>query len=82
MTRSGSMQRLSACLNDSPLAFAMSAPGPFKSISIADPSTASEKAARLVMAACNVCDSLLPLGEASLGQIGFDEWFRRSRSAA
>jgi uncharacterized protein YbjT (DUF2867 family) len=27
-------------------------------------------------------DSLVPLGEARLGRIGFDEWFRRSRAAA
>jgi transposase len=26
--------------------------------------------------------SLVPLGEARLGRIGFDEWFRRSRAAA
>ena len=26
--------------------------------------------------------SLVPLGEAHLGRIGFDEWFRRSRAAA
>ena len=26
--------------------------------------------------------SLVPLGEARLGRIGFDEWFRRSRTAA
>ena len=26
--------------------------------------------------------SLVPLGEARLGHIGFDEWFRRSRAAA
>jgi uncharacterized protein YbjT (DUF2867 family) len=26
--------------------------------------------------------SLVPLGEAHLGRIGFDEWLRRSRSAA
>jgi hypothetical protein len=26
--------------------------------------------------------SLVPLGEARLGRIGFDEWLRRSRAAA
>jgi uncharacterized protein YbjT (DUF2867 family) len=26
--------------------------------------------------------SLVPLGEARLGRIGFDEWFRRSRAGA
>ena len=26
--------------------------------------------------------SLVPLGEARLGRIGFDEWFRRSQAAA
>jgi hypothetical protein len=26
--------------------------------------------------------SLVPLGDARLGRIGFDEWFRRSRAAA
>ncbi len=26
--------------------------------------------------------SLVPLGEARLGQIGFDEWLRRSRARA
>jgi hypothetical protein len=26
--------------------------------------------------------SLVPLGEARLGRIGFDEWLRRSRQAA
>ena len=27
-------------------------------------------------------DSLVPLGEARLGRIGFDEWLRRSQAAA